>query len=534
MNKKYSLVFLLSLVLSACNFNFGGNDKSTNNKNSSSSLGGKVSTSTTTNEEESSSQIEYKENVEIINIEEYQDTHIYKDSSFKDFPIYSESQWNTNLKFTLSNDGTYYSVSDGTGGDRKLNSDTLIIPAFYKGLPVEEIKQAREGVGAFSELSWLKTVYLPHTIKRIEYGTFSLSSIEKLYIDCAELENFDGRNWVFYPSTSTSYKGMDVYFGPNVKRIPSRLFYPNVAEPQFVPKINNVYFDEDCKVTSIGAHAFHNVDRYTTLSLPNTVEVIEEFAFYNSSISELVLPSSLKVIANDAFEFSKLEHVKVNDKLEEINERAFAYTTLKGIDLSKSLIKVIEDEAFAYTSKLEGVKFNSLLTDIGERAFYQSSLKNLIITDNVTIIRRDAFANNRFLENLYLGKNLKTLLDKVFYNADKLSNLNIASTSLNDLTYGNQVFTNVGKVNGMKVYVMDGVKVIPNNMFFSTADIDSLASIHTLSIPSSLERIGECAFSDITIEKINYRGTLNDFKKLLIEDDGLSYENIEFGGNNNA
>ena len=86
---------------------------------------------------------------------------------------------------------------------------------------------------------------------------------------------------------------------------------------------------------------------------------------------------------------------------------------------------------------------------------------NLIITDNVTIIRRDAFANNRLLENLYLGKGLKKLLERAFYNVDKLTNLNIASIELNDLAYGNQVFTNAGKVNGMQVYIMDGVKVIP-------------------------------------------------------------------------
>ena len=235
MNKKDNLVLLFGLLLTACNLNIGGNNNSTN-KISSSSLGENISSNSSTNGEESSSKIEYVDNVKMIDIEEYQDTHTYNNPNFKDFPNYSESQWNKNLKFTLSSDGTYYSVSDGTGADRKLNSDTLIIPAYYNGLPVEEIKQAREGVGAFSELSWLKTVYLPHTIKRIEYGTFSLSSIEKLYIDCAELENFDGRNWVFYPSISTSYKGMDVYFGPNVKRIPSRLFYPNVAEPKLFYK----------------------------------------------------------------------------------------------------------------------------------------------------------------------------------------------------------------------------------------------------------------------------------------------------------
>ena len=544
MNKKLSLLLLLGLVLPSCKLNIKDNTSSSNNKSSETSTtnsgtssiesNNKVSSTNSSTNIKDSSKVEYTENVEMINIDEYSDSHTYKSAFYKDFPEYSESQWNTSLKFTLSADGTYYSVSDNVGANRLLASDTLIIPAYYKGLPVQRIAQSSNGIGAFSELSWLKTVYLPHTIKEIEYGTFSLSGIEKLYFDCAELEDFDGRNWVFYPSLSSSYKGMDVYFGPNVKRIPTRLFYPNATEPQFVPKINNIYFDKDCKVTSIGGHAFHNVDRYTSITLPDSVEVIEEFAFYKSSITELVLPSSLKTIANDAFEFSKIEHVKVNDKLEKIDERAFAYSSLKGLDLSNSLLTVIDDEAFAYTSNLEGVKFNSLITEIGERAFCNSGLVNLTLPDSVTLVRKDAFSNSESLEKIYLGKELKVLQDKAFYNLKNLKTINIASTSLNDLAYGNQVFTNAGKTNGMQVYVMDGVKSLPNNLFFSTSDIDSLANIHTLSLPNSLTRIGECAFSDITINKINYRGTTEDFKKVVIEEDGLSYEKIEFGGNNNA
>ena len=117
MNKKDNLVLLFGLLLTACNLNIGGNNNSTN-KISSSSLGENISSNSSTNGEESSSKIEYVDNVKMIDIEEYQDTHTYNNPNFKDFPNYSESQWNKNLKFTLSSDGTYYSVSDGTGADR--------------------------------------------------------------------------------------------------------------------------------------------------------------------------------------------------------------------------------------------------------------------------------------------------------------------------------------------------------------------------------------------------------------------------------
>lgn len=515
MKKNILILTLTTIVLASCN---ASTISSGTSKNSSSTLtsglqpvGDKLN------------------DVKRISFNEYSDNHNYQESTFRDFPKYDEEDWNTSLKFTLSADGTYYKVSDGLGGDRLLNSDTLIIPAYYNGLPVEEICQAAEGVGSFAELTWLKTVYLPHTIKRIEYGMFSLTAIENLYIDCERLEDFDGRNWVFYPPLAESYKGMNVYFGPNVKRIPERLFYPNVTEPKFVPKINNIYFDKDCRLESIGAHAFHDVTYFTSLTLPSTVKVIEEFAFYKSSITELVLPESLERIDNDAFSFVKFNNVKVNDKLSYIGERAFAYSSLKGIDLSMTSIEVIEDEAFAYTA-LEGIKFNNSIKEIRERAFIETKFKDLIIPDSVTLVADDSFYGLENLERLYLGKNLKTLGNKAFYNAPNLVSIEIASTSLNDLKTGNDVFTNAGKNNGMQVYFLDGVTKIPSYLFFSTSNIEELCNIKTLSLPNTLTSVGVGAFYELDIERVNYRGTYSDYSKVNVSQDNYSNDNLDYGG----
>lgn len=532
MNTRFRKIisFLMTIiVLSSC----GGSKKENNSESSSASSSSSVvsTNSSTTNDNStnhSSSIINKLDEVSRISPYTYKDEHVYLGKSYASFPTYNESSWNTSLKFTLSEDGTYYIVSDYLGADRKLNTSTLIIPAYYKGLPVEEIAQAAEGIGAFSELTWLKTVYLPHTIKRIGYGTFSLSALENLYIDCEELEDFDGRNWVFYPPLDKSYSGMNVYFGPNVKRIPERLFYPNVTEPKFVPKINNIYFDKNCKLEFIGAHAFHDVTYFDSLCLPDTVKVIEEYAFYKASIKELVLPASLTRIDNDAFSFSKIENIKFNSELSYIGDRAFAYSKLRGIDLSSTKIEVINDEAFAYVSSLRGIKFPANIKEIGERAFLATGLINLSIPDSVTLVRNEAFSNCTSLERLYLGTNLKIIKEKAFYNASSLISLEVASVKLDDFAFANNIFTKAGLNKGFQVYFLDGVTYIPNNMFLSTSNIDDLPNIAVLSIANSIIEIGTFAFEGQEISRVNYRGNQQQFAN--VNTNGNVFDNLDLGG----
>lgn len=511
-------------VLSSC----GGSASSNSSKQSSSSLSSITSSmssfsSATTSSSSSSSSITLLEDVERISPTRYEDKHSYKEDVYASFPNYNEASWNTSLKFTLSADETYYIVSDYLGADRLLNKNTLIIPAYYKGLPVEEIAQAAEGIGAFSELTWLENVYLPHTIKRIGYGTFSLSWVKNLYIDCESLEDFNGRNWVFYPPLNDAYEGMNVYFGPNVKRIPERLFYPNVTEPYFSPKINNVYFDKDCQLEEIGAHAFHDVTTFKSIYLPSSVKTIGEFAFYKTSITELVLPSSLEYIGNDAFEFSKLINVKFNDKLTHIGDRAFAYTYLYGADLSNTKLEYVEDECFAH-SFVKGINLPSSLKDIGQRAFLSTKLTDLFISDNVEIIREESFANT-LLERIYLGKNLKQIDNKAFYNATNLVSLEVASERLNDFSNGNHIFTNAGQDRGFQVYILDGVTYLPSNMFFSTSNVEELPNLKVLSIPSSVNHIGSNAFYYLDIDRVNYRGTIDQYNSL-----DYNFDNLDIGG----
>ena len=71
----------------------------------------------------------------------------------------------------------------------------------------------------------------------------------------------------------------------------------NVAIPNKVRIKRKEYF-----VTSIGAEAFSNCYKLTNITIPESIESIEEWAFYNcSSLTNIVIPKSVTNIEYSAF-----------------------------------------------------------------------------------------------------------------------------------------------------------------------------------------------------------------------------------------
>lgn len=78
-------------------------------------------------------------------------------------------------------------------------------------------------------------------------------------------------------------------------------------------------------VKIINPYAFNNI-LVETINLPDSVEVIEDFAFINqTSLESIALSDSIKYIGSSAFEnCSKLKSIYLPTNIEEINEFAFS------------------------------------------------------------------------------------------------------------------------------------------------------------------------------------------------------------------
>lgn len=90
---------------------------------------------------------------------------------------------------------------------------------------------------------------------------------------------------------------------------------------------------------------------------------------------------------------------------------------LQSIDLERARTNSIAASAFQNIKKLVFMRLPQNLTSIGGTAFSGSSLRSIIIPDKVTSVGGDAFAYCNQLMTAYIGKNVKTMGQGVFYSS---------------------------------------------------------------------------------------------------------------------
>ncbi len=215
------------------------------------------------------------------------------------------------ITYTLSDDGTYYIVSDCD-----ITGDAVIIGATYKGLPVKEI-----GYMAFNLSEKLSEVILPDTITTISDGAFywctSLTNItipdsvtkigKTAFYNCTKLSGN-----IHLPAALTSIGELAFASCPQVESF-------TVAEdnPKFEAKGNcviekatktliagckNSVIPADGSVTVIGNNAFRNCYNLKSIEIPETVTTIDGWAFYCCfGLESVIIPDSVTTVGYDAF-----------------------------------------------------------------------------------------------------------------------------------------------------------------------------------------------------------------------------------------
>ena len=158
-------------------------------------------------------------------------------------------------------------------------------------------------------------------------------------------------------------------------------------------------------VTEIGtatSNAFRDCTALTTVTIPDTVEDIDDGAFRNcSSLSSIVIPDSVDEIGDQAFYgCTALSSVTLSKKLKEIDERTFAECP--------KLSKIVVPDS---VTKIENGAFELLTnTDKGE------GLNEITVPKSVISIADDAFRSGHKLTMYgYKGSFAETYAGKYEY-----------------------------------------------------------------------------------------------------------------------
>lgn len=163
-----------------------------------------------------------------------------------------------------------------------------------------------------------------------------------------------------------SYGTITEYNGPSVVVIPEKI--------------------KGEKINKIGSGAFAG-KKLECVSIPNTVEYIDEFAFFDNKLSEVILPDNLVSFGEDAFGKNKGINVKVNLESKNFIINNNALLSKNGLIIHKffgddkeyfldDIVSEIKDYAFTNTN-IEIVHLTDRVSKIGSGAFDYYKLKSI-------------------------------------------------------------------------------------------------------------------------------------------------------------
>ena len=318
-------------------------------------------------------------------------------------------------------------------------------------------------------------------------------------------------------------------------------------------------------LTAIPRYAF-SYNKFKSITIPEGVETLEESCFSGSSLTSIDLPASLETIETNVFnnckKLKKVSYAGNADDAHDISieegntylssaswtyadgEKSVLETAsdfcgelatweVKGNVLTISGTGAIDDYSekeipwIIYKDKLKSVVINEGITEIGDKAFYGLKIGKVQLPSTLKKIGASAFANT-YLTTLQLPNGLEEIGEDAFYWCYKLFSISIPDSVT---TIGSDAFYYCKKAGSLKIsanvttlengtfrYVSAKEVTIPEGVTTIGDQCFESAGVTTLNLPSTLESIGEDAFSECAkLKTVNYAGSSEAAQKIAIE-----------------
>ncbi len=243
-------------------------------------------------------------------------------------------------------------------------------------------------------------------------------------------------------------------------------------------------------VVNVGANAFRNCVRLTSVVMPNCATNIGEYAFCGcSGLTEVEIPCGVSGIGAHAFQgCSKLVDVELPDGLVRIGGYAFASCRrFADIVLPESLAE-IGDYAFAWNGSLTDIRLPASLVELGESVFWGcSGFTNICVdSDNDLYASRDGVLFSKDMTELvkfpegrtgdYAIPDFVSSIEKSAFSGSRVTNVVISGSVA---SIGGYAFSDCDCLT--HVTIPDSVVGVGARVFGGSS------SLETISIPSHLE-----------------------------------------------
>lgn len=270
--------------------------------------------------------------------------------------------------------------------------------------------------------------------------------------------------------------------------------------------LESVYASENCNLNKIAANAFKDCKNLKSMVIPSNVETIESYAFYNCYLLNEVTFKTNKLESLPSYCFANcnsLESITFPANLNTIEAYAFYQTALKKVNFISS-IENIEAYAFANIGKAANNKLAPSLWKI------TPTLKEINFEDNTNIyyIGKHAFENN-ILQSLDIPVIEGLTLDEFSF---AKSNALQTVTLEEGLIVGKGIFSGSNNINTVNMHsdfsvtgifgganqmvpsVLSKVVILDGSTEIDAYEFAGLGMIKEVVLPSSVKTIGDYAF----------------------------------------
>ena len=323
--------------------------------------------------------------------------------------------------------------------------------------------------------------------------------------------------------------------------------------------LKSVTFQKGSKLVSIEYGVFNGCTSLNNFTIPETVEIIGDWAFYNcDSMTDIVIPDSVTTLGAGAFfgcnslvnatignsietlvsatqgTYSdngignwgrdkctdgtfegciSLANVTIGSAVKTIEADCFAGCGITSIVIPDN-VETIETGAFRNCSSMITADIGDGVTKIGHTAFaYCSKLETVTVKGNNTVIEDGAFEGDTSLVTIDLSSNVISIGAFAFYNCDSMKELVIPSSvtylgggavfgcdSLEKATIGNGVTDLNTATQG--TYSDNGIGNWGINKC-SDGTFEGCTKLKEVVIGSAVLTIGEDCFAGTALEKVD-------------------------------
>lgn len=306
---------------------------------------------------------------------------------------------------------------------------------------------------AFRKCKNVKSITIPDSVKYIGKENFvGCSSLEKIYIGSGVEDISDSPFYFEIEGTPCGQlKSIDVSKDNKCfTSVDGVLFSKDLTQLIQYPygKKQKEYTVPD-SVTYIYPGAFRYCNGLTELTIGRGITVIDFIMLYgNDNIETVILPDTLTKLDGGAFKYSGIKYIDIPDSVTCLGSEAmtgcFRLETVnigKGVSyidncaMSNNVLKAVNvDPKNKYFISENGILYNKEKTEL---CIYPVNAEGSVysIPDSVKEIRPGAISSSKYLEKIYVGKNVEKIGNSNFYGYKDVYNEDYQTQTTYDVYY---------------------------------------------------------------------------------------------------